>query len=83
MYSIPKSYTIIMECQVPNRMLQKLRCPVSKQPLIAHRQTLVSLDAATRLSYPMQDGIPVLLAEEAVKLDREQWQSIVDAAKKQ
>jgi uncharacterized protein len=72
-----------MESQALDQMLQKLYCPVSKQPLVAHQQTLVSLDAATRLSYPIQDGIPVLLAEEAVKLDLEQWQSIVDAAKKQ
>ena len=83
MYSIPKSYTIIMESKDLDQMLQKLRCPVSKQPLVSHQQTLVSLDPATRLSYPIQDGIPVLLAEEAVKLSREQWQSIVDAAKKQ
>ena len=83
MYPIPKSYTIIMERRSLDQMLQKLRCPVSKQPLVAHQQTLVSLDAAARLSYPIQDGIPVLLAEEAVKLDLEQWQSIIDAAKKQ
>jgi uncharacterized protein YbaR (Trm112 family) len=43
----------------------------------------VSLDAATRLSYPIHGGIPVLLAEEAVKLDHKQWLSIIDAAKKQ
>jgi uncharacterized protein YbaR (Trm112 family) len=72
-----------MERRSLDQMLQKLRCPVSKQPLVAHQQTLVSLDAATRLSYPIHGGIPVLLAEEAVKLDREQWQSIIDAAKKQ
>ena len=72
-----------MESQALDQILEKLRCPVSKQPLVAHQQTLVSLDAATRLSYAIQDGIPVLLAEEAVKLDLEQWQSIVDATKKQ
>ena len=72
-----------MESQALDQMLQKLCCPVSRQPLVARQQTLVSLDAATRLSYPIQDGIPVLLAEEAVKLDLEQWQSIVDATKKQ
>ena len=72
-----------MESQALDQILEKLRCPVSKQPLVAHQQTLVSLDATTRLSYPIQDGIPVLLAEEAVKLDPEQWQSIIDAAKKQ
>ena len=83
MYPIPKSYTIIMEMRALHQILQKLRCPVSKQPLVAHQQTLVSLDPTTRLSYPIHGGIPVLLAEEAVKLDREQWQSIIDAAKKQ
>ena len=72
-----------MEMRALHQILQKLRCPVSKQPLIAHQQALVSLDPATRLSYPIQDGIPVLLAEEAVKLDCEQWQSIVDAVKEQ
>ena len=72
-----------MEIQALGQILQKLRCPVSGQPLVARQQTLVSLDAATRLSYPIQDGIPVLLAEEAVKLGLEQWQSIVDATKKQ
>jgi len=70
-----------MESQALDQTLQKLRCPVSKQPLVVHQRTLVSLDAATRLSYPIQGGIPVLLAEEAVKLDREQWRSIVDATK--
>jgi len=72
-----------MASRALDQILQKLRCPVSKQPLVAHQQALVSLDPATRLSYPIQDGIPVLLAEEAVKLDLEQWQSIIDAAKKQ
>ena len=70
-----------MESQALDQILQKLRCPVSKQPMVAHQQTLVSLDAATRLSYPIRGGIPVLLAEEAVKLGREQWQSIIDATK--
>ena len=71
-----------MASRALDQILQKLRCPVSKQPLVTHQQVLVSLDSATRLSYPIRGGIPVLLAEEAVKLDREQWQSIVDAAKK-
>ena len=72
-----------MESRALDQTLQKLRCPVSKQPLVAHQQTLVSLDPATRLSYPIRGGIPVLLAEEAVELGRKQWLSIIDAAKKQ
>jgi uncharacterized protein YbaR (Trm112 family) len=34
------------------------------------------LDPETRLSYPIRDGIPVLLAEEAVALNAEQWREI-------
>lgn len=59
-----------------DQLLPSLRCPVSKQPLILHQQMLVSLDSETRLSYPIRDGIPVLLAEEAVALNAEQWREI-------
>ncbi|HIA38463.1 MAG TPA: hypothetical protein EYN86_02990 [Planctomycetes bacterium] len=59
-----------------DQLLPSLRCPVSKQPLVLHQQRLVSLDPETRLSYPIRDRIPVLLAEEAVTLDAEQWHEI-------
>ncbi len=51
------------------RMLEFLVCPVTRGPLIydAERQELVSRGAG--LAYPIHDGIPVMLLDEARKLD--------------
>ena len=50
---------------VDPKLLEILVCPVSKQALEydAERQELVS--RAARLAYPVRDGIPIMLAEEA------------------
>jgi uncharacterized protein YbaR (Trm112 family) len=47
------------------KLLELLVCPVTKGPLRldTQRQELVSLSA--RLAYPIRDGIPVLLEQEA------------------
>ena len=47
------------------KLLELLVCPVTKGPLTyrAESQELVSLSA--RLAYPIRDGIPVLLENEA------------------
>lgn len=53
-------------------MLELLVCPVTKGPLRydADKQELVSLSA--RLAYPIRDGIPVLLENEARTLTDEE-----------
>jgi uncharacterized protein YbaR (Trm112 family) len=52
-------------------LLAKLVCPTTRTPLRLdeERQELVS-DAAG-LAYPIRDGVPVLLIEEARRLDRQ------------
>ena len=54
------------------KLLEILVCPVSKGPLIYDkaRQELVSRSA--RLAYPIRDGIPVMLEDEARKLTPEE-----------
>lgn len=51
-------------------LLSKLVCPVTRQPLhydpVAHE--LVS--EAAGLAYPVRDGVPVMLVEEARPLNR-------------
>ena len=44
-------------------------CPVTKGPLDLHstRQELISRSA--KLAYPIRDGIPIMLPEEARKID--------------
>lgn len=51
------------------RMLEALVCPVTQAPLIydAERQELVSNPAG--LAYPIRGGIPVMLVDEARKLE--------------
>ena len=55
--------------QVDPRLLEILVCPVTKAPLRfdAARGELVSEKAG--LAYPIRDGIPIMLPEEARKLD--------------
>lgn len=50
---------------VDPKLLDILVCPVTKQKLEydAERQELISRPA--RLAYPIRDGIPIMLAEEA------------------
>ena len=51
------------------RMLEFLVCPVTRGPLVydAARQELVSKGAG--LAFPIHDGIPVMLVDEARALD--------------
>ncbi len=54
---------------VDPRLLEVLVCPVTRGPLEYHReaQELVSLRA--KLAYPIRDGVPIMLPEEARPLD--------------
>jgi uncharacterized protein YbaR (Trm112 family) len=54
---------------VDRRMLEFLVCPVTRGPLDydPDRRELVSRNAG--LAFPIQDGIPVMLADEARRLD--------------
>ena len=55
---------------VERRMLEALVCPVTQAMLTydADRQELVS--KAANLAFPIRDGIPIMLVEEARKLDQ-------------
>ncbi len=50
------------------RLLERLVCPVTKTRLSydAEKQELISKTAG--LAYPIRDGIPIMLAEEAREL---------------
>ena len=51
------------------RLLELLVCPVTRAELIydAERQELISRSA--KLAYPIRDGVPIMLPEEARKLE--------------
>ena len=55
--------------QVDPKLLEILVCPVTKGPLEYDQaaQELISKQAG--LAYPIRDGIPIMLADEARQLD--------------
>jgi uncharacterized protein YbaR (Trm112 family) len=52
------------------KLLEILVCPVTHGPLVydVERQELISKSA--KLAYPIRDGIPVMLEDEARKLEQ-------------
>ena len=54
-------------------LLNILVCPVSKGPLIydSKNQELISLSA--RLAYPIRNGVPIMLEEEARPVSEEEY----------
>lgn len=47
------------------RLLELLVCPVTKGPLTYKHDTQELVSRSARLAYPVRDGIPVLLENEA------------------
>ncbi|HVY00383.1 MAG TPA: Trm112 family protein [Pseudorhodoplanes sp.] len=54
---------------IDSKLLEILVCPLTKGPLEydGARQELIS--RAAKLAYPIRDGIPIMLPEEARRLD--------------
>jgi uncharacterized protein YbaR (Trm112 family) len=50
------------------KLLSILVCPVSKAPLEYHEEAGELVCKASGLAYPVRDGIPVMLEEEARQL---------------
>ena len=50
------------------KLLDILVCPITKGPLIHDRDKQELISKSARLAYPIRDGIPVMLEEEARKL---------------
>ena len=47
------------------RLLELLVCPVTKGPLEYNRDQQELISRSARLAYPVRDGIPILLIDEA------------------
>lgn len=51
------------------KLLEILVCPVTKGPLIFDREKQELISKSARLAYPIRDGIPVMLEDEARRLE--------------
>ena len=55
--------------QIDPKLLEILVCPVTKTTLEYDRTRQELISRAAKLAYPIRDGIPIMLPEEARKLD--------------
>lgn len=55
------------------KLLQILVCPVTKGPLIFDKKNNELISKSARLAYPIRDGIPVMLEDEARKLTESEY----------
>jgi uncharacterized protein len=54
---------------VDPKLLEILVCPVTKGPLVYDKEKQELLSKSARLAYPIRDGIPVMLEDEARRLE--------------
>ncbi len=52
-------------CGMDTKLLELLVCPVTKGPLELDRARNELVSRSARLAYPIRDGIPLMLEEEA------------------
>jgi len=54
------------------KLLDILVCPVTKGPLVFDKKNKELISRSARLAYPIREGIPVMLEEEARQLTAEE-----------
>ena len=57
--------------EVDPKLLEILVCPVTKTTLRYDRERQELISDKARLAYPIRDGIPIMLTDEARSLDDE------------
>ena len=55
--------------EVDPKLLELLVCPITKTTLEYDREAQELISRAARLAFPIRDGIPILLEEEARRLE--------------
>ena len=51
------------------KLLEVMVCPQTRGPLTYDREKQELLSAQARLAYPVRDGVPILIADEARELE--------------
>ena len=53
------------ERTIDSKLLEILVCPLTKTPLIYNRETQELLSEQAGLAYPIRNGVPIMLVDEA------------------
>jgi uncharacterized protein YbaR (Trm112 family) len=56
------------------KLLEILVCPVTKGPLVYDKEKQELISKSARLAYPIRDGIPVMLEDEARRLEPSEYE---------
>jgi hypothetical protein len=51
------------------KLLELLVCPITKQALVYDRERQELVSKAAGLAFPIRDGIPIMLVDEARKIE--------------
>ena len=58
----------MMSQEIDARLLEVLVCPLTHGPLVYDRDKGELISKGARLAYPIRDGVPLMLPEEAREL---------------
>ena len=56
------------------KLLEILVCPITKGPLVYDKDKQELISKSARLAYPIRDGIPVMLEDEARRLEASEYE---------
>jgi hypothetical protein len=61
---------------VNSKLLEILVCPATKAPLVYKRELNELWCRASRLAYPIRDGMPVMVESEARELEESEYSTL-------
>lgn len=64
----PAEPMLALTAEIDPRLLEILVCPVTHGPLDYDREAGELISRSARLAYPVRDGVPIMLPEEAREL---------------
>ncbi|WP_428407211.1 Trm112 family protein [Hyphococcus sp.] len=62
--------------EIDNRLLEILVCPQTRGPLVYDRKNGELLSKKAGLAYPVRDGVPIMLVDEARSLSDEELRAL-------
>jgi uncharacterized protein len=65
----PVEPMLALTAEIDPRLLEILVCPVTHGPLDYDRERGELISRGAKLAYPVRDGVPIMLPEEARELD--------------
>ena len=65
----PAEPMLALTAEIDPRLLEILVCPVTHGPLDYDRERAELISRGAKLAYPVRDGVPIMLPEEARALD--------------